>query len=153
LTIQILCNRRELRKFAQSLAAVTRPPFLIGLSGDLGSGKTFFATSFIQFWNVEESVVSPTFTLMNRYETPVGPIWHGDFYRIRNPEECQELGLEAVFSSAIGLFEWPEQLGKFWPTGQSLRIQFEPTSPQSRKITISGSLPPQTLIRNKLVQF
>lgn len=82
------------------------------LVGDLGAGKTAFTRGFIQSFaglNKEE-VPSPTFTLVQTYDTEKGTIWHFDLYRLKDAEEVWELGFEDALSSGISLIEWPERI-------------------------------------------
>lgn len=86
------------------------------LNGPVGAGKTHFARSLIQsLMEIPEDVPSPTFTLVQTYDTSVGEVWHADLYRITSPAEIEELGLTEAFHQAICLVEWPENLGDLAP--------------------------------------
>ena len=96
------------------------------LSGPVGAGKTHFARALIQsLLTVIEDVPSPTFTLVQTYDTRVGTLWHADLYRIATDTEIDELGLIEAFDAAICLIEWPDRLGPLWP-GNALLIDIEP---------------------------
>jgi len=95
---------------------------IIALKGDLGTGKTTFARSFIRARGSEEEVPSPTFTLVQIYELAPAAIWHFDLYRLKSPEEAWELGIEDAFNEVISLIEWPERLGPLLPRR---RLQIE----------------------------
>jgi tRNA threonylcarbamoyladenosine biosynthesis protein TsaE len=102
---------------AMQLAAYLNPGDTVLLSGDLGSGKTHFARSLIHsVLSLPEDVPSPTFTLVQIYETDVGPIWHADLYRIGSTQEIEELGLAEAFDTAICLVEWPDRLAELTPS-------------------------------------
>lgn len=79
------------------------------LYGDLGAGKTTFASYFIQCISPTiESVCSPTFTIVQTYKAPICDIWHVDCYRLESEDEFQELGLHEAFDNCITIIEWPE---------------------------------------------
>lgn len=115
--------------FARALAAVLAPGDVVGLAGDLGTGKTTLARALIaalaeRFHCPPEEVPSPTFTLVQTYEFDGFPVWHFDLYRIDDPGEAAELGIEEAFASALSLIEWPERLGPYLPPDH-LRIALE----------------------------
>ncbi len=86
------------------------------LNGPVGAGKTHFARALIQSILIEpEDVPSPTFTLVQTYDTSKGELWHTDLYRIGSDTEIDELGLLDAFENAICLVEWPDRLGKMCP--------------------------------------
>ncbi len=86
------------------------------LHGDIGSGKTHLARNFIQHrLGRREDVPSPTFTLVQTYETDVCDIWHAELYRLSHPDEVIELGLVSAFETAICLIEWPDRLASLAP--------------------------------------
>lgn len=96
------------------------------LEGPIGAGKTHFARCLIQsLMDTPEDVPSPTFTLVQTYDTTAGEIWHADLYRLTSLDEIEELGLAEAFESAICLIEWPDRLGPLSPPG-ALTVRFEP---------------------------
>ena len=101
---------------AAELARRARRGDVIGLSGPLGSGKTTFARAFIGSRIGAGEVPSPTFTLVEIYQSLTGPaLWHFDLYRLERPEDAYELGIEDAFAEGISLIEWPERLGPLMP--------------------------------------
>lgn len=106
---------------AARIAPHLRPKHVILLEGPVGAGKSHFARSLIQSLLAaegrHEDVPSPTFTLVQVYETRAGEVWHADLYRLTDPGEAVELGLDEAFERAICLVEWPERLGRFAPQG------------------------------------
>jgi tRNA threonylcarbamoyladenosine biosynthesis protein TsaE len=98
------------------LGAVLRRGDVVCLSGGLGAGKTTLARGAIAVWTgASQDAPSPTYTLMQIYEGPKGPLWHIDLYRLEHAEEAWELGLEEAYAEAACLIEWPERLGGALP--------------------------------------
>ena len=121
------------KKFAKTLKGNE----VIALWGTLGMGKTVFARGVIQALTGHElEVPSPTFTLLQTYETSIGEVFHFDFYRLKNPQEAYEIGIEEAFANGISLIEWPEKIEGLLPK-QTIHIYFE-TTPEGRQIKIGG---------------
>jgi tRNA threonylcarbamoyl adenosine modification protein YjeE len=97
-------------KLGAELAATLRPGDLVILQGDLGAGKTALARAIIRSLagHPDLEVPSPTFALVQPYDTPVGPVLHADLYRLGDPREVDELGL-LDNPGAIVLVEWAER--------------------------------------------
>jgi tRNA threonylcarbamoyladenosine biosynthesis protein TsaE len=97
---------------ARSFAENVDKGDIIGLSGPLGAGKSTFARALIRTLCADEqlNVPSPTFTLVQTYETLKGPLWHFDLYRMEDPDEIYEAGWEEIAGSGICVIEWPENL-------------------------------------------
>ena len=122
------------------LAGLARRGDCILLSGPIGAGKSSLARAFIQArLGRAEDVPSPTFTLVQVYETGGEEIWHADLYRLSHPDEVWELGLEQAFDTAICLVEWPDRMGQDLPDN-ALRITLIPEG-EGRRASLSGGRP------------
>ena len=101
---------------AARLAQNVRVGDVIALYGTLGAGKTEFCRGFIQALTTPKTEVpSPTFTLLQIYDTPHFPVYHFDMYRLKSPTEAYEIGIEDAFAEGVSLIEWPEKIGKLLP--------------------------------------
>lgn len=144
-----LNSPEETADLAARLGAKLRPGDILLLEGEIGSGKTHFARSLIQsLMTFPEDVPSPTFTLVQAYDTPPGEIWHCDLYRLSALEEIEELGLSDAFETAICLIEWPDKLGPLTPaTALTVHLKTDPNTMGLRYLTLSWSDPkwPQIL--------
>jgi len=114
-----LAGEAETASLGERLADVARPGDVIALYGDLGAGKTTLARALIRrLVGPETEAPSPTFTLVQTYQAVSGAsgltIWHFDLYRLNDPGEARELGLEEAVDG-LALIEWPERLGRDLP--------------------------------------
>lgn len=79
------------------------------LKGNLGAGKTTFTKFLLESFGSEDSVSSPTYAIVNEYNTPKGKVYHFDLYRLKNVEEVFDIGIEEYLDSAfLSIIEWPE---------------------------------------------
>lgn len=121
----VLSSPDATASLARHIGKALEPGDTLLLSGGIGAGKTHFARALIQsLQDQAEDVPSPTFTLVQVYETRAGELWHTDLYRLTHPDEMVELGLLDAFEDAVCLVEWPDRLGDLAPEG-ALRLAFE----------------------------
>ena len=137
-----LTSPDETAALGAAIAPILGPGDVLLLEGDVGAGKTHFARSLIQARLAaagrQEDVPSPTYTLVQTYDDGNCEIWHADLYRVTDPAECLELGLDEAFDAAICLVEWPAALGPARPEN-ALVIGLQMTrDPQTRSLRISG---------------
>ena len=113
--------------FGARLASALRPGDVIALFGTLGAGKTTLARGLLRGLGHDGDVASPTFPIVVTYEPPQVriPLWHVDLYRIEDPEELAELGIEDSREDAALVIEWPERLPWLWPDALRLRLRAE----------------------------
>ena len=133
-----LTSPEQTTALAGRLAARLAPGDTILMEGGIGAGKTHFARGLIlSLLDVAEDVPSPTFTLVQTYDTRAGEVWHADLYRLTGPDEAVELGLAEAFETAICLVEWPDRLGDDAP-GTALRMGFEVAGDTARRVVMQG---------------
>jgi len=103
------------------------------LDGPVGAGKTHLARAIIQaLLPVPEDVPSPTFTLVQSYETTAGPLVHADLYRLTGADEIEELGLAHAMENEVCLIEWPDRLGPYWPNS-ALHLKLSPMAEDTQR--------------------
>ena len=104
-------------RLGTALAKRLRPRDVVALQGGLGVGKTTLARAILRAAAGDPSLVvpSPTFTLVEVYDTSRGTFWHFDLYRLEQPDQVFELGWEEARADGIALVEWAERLGRLLP--------------------------------------
>ena len=107
------------------------------LQGELGAGKTTLARAILRALGVREYVPSPSFTLVQSYETPGLTVRHFDLYRVEQPRDLDELGLEEALGEGAVLIEWPERARERMPAN-ALEVQLSATSETAREAKLSG---------------
>lgn len=115
-----LADLAATRALGGRLGRTLRPGDAVLLTGDLGAGKSELARAALRaaLEDPDLSVPSPTFTLIQSYAAPAGfEILHVDLYRLEDPQEVVELGLEEAFAESACLIEWPDRLGPHAPAG------------------------------------
>jgi tRNA threonylcarbamoyladenosine biosynthesis protein TsaE len=118
-----------LNQFGEALGRELRAPAVIGLSGELGSGKTTLVQAICRGLGARVLATSPTYALVHHYETPQGrSVYHVDCYRLKSPDEARDLGFEDMTrEQAIVLVEWPERAGPWLPPlDRHLRLGHDP---------------------------
>lgn len=133
----ISASEKNTGDLARACAKMTKRGDVWALEGTLGAGKSVFARAFIQEITAADEVPSPTFTLVQSYSSLKGfDVYHYDLYRLKDPSEIFELGVEEAFYEGVSLVEWPERMGSFSPR-LMWHVKIEHTD-QGRKITISS---------------
>jgi tRNA threonylcarbamoyladenosine biosynthesis protein TsaE len=111
-------------KFGRKLAAVLQPGDVVTLSGPLSAGKTTLVRGLLAGLGHEGEVPSPSFAIVQPYEALVPPVWHVDLYRIDNPADLDELGLEDMSDEGVLIVEWPEHAGRTaWSRALALSLE------------------------------
>ena len=116
-----------MEQFGARIAAALRPGDVVALSGGLGAGKTTLARAIIAALGHQGEVPSPSFAIIETYDPPALriPLVHADFYRLKHPEEAEELGLDDYRYGAALIAEWPEMAGGFTHEPGCLSIHLE----------------------------
>lgn len=108
----------DTRKLAGELAKSALPGSVYALDGDLGAGKTAFSQGFAEGLGVTDCVNSPTFTILNIYESGRLPLYHFDVYRISDVDEMEEIGCDEFFyGKGVCLIEWASLIEEILPEG------------------------------------
>ncbi|HEV7290282.1 tRNA (adenosine(37)-N6)-threonylcarbamoyltransferase complex ATPase subunit type 1 TsaE [Sphingomonas sp.] len=111
-----LADAAATQAFGRALAAQVRPGDVVALSGQLGAGKTSIARGLLAALGLEGEAPSPSYAIVQPYDPPevAFPVLHVDLYRIDDPDEAEELGLEDARGDSLLLVEWPERLPDAW---------------------------------------
>jgi tRNA threonylcarbamoyladenosine biosynthesis protein TsaE len=135
-----LADPAATERFGAALAPLLRPGDSIALFGDLGAGKTSLCRGILHGLGFAGEVPSPTFPIVQVYNPPDTrlPVWHVDLYRVEEPEELEEFGLDEALADAALLIEWPERLARLWP--RTLRLTLRENGAGGRSLT--ASVPP-----------
>lgn len=124
----------ETRALGEKLAARLAPGDVVLLEGELGAGKSELARGIARGLGVTETVTSPSFTILNVYESGRCPLYHFDWYRLESAEELFELGLEEYLGGdGIAVVEWAEKCPEALPK-KTIRIRLEATGDEERRI-------------------
>ena len=129
----ILDDESATAALATRLAPLLKPGDVVALSGGLGAGKTSFVRYLLRALGREGEVPSPSFAIVQPYDDLTPPVWHADLFRIEDPGELAELGLDSLDGSAL-LVEWPERAGDdAWP--EALRLTLSVLEDERRSLT------------------
>jgi tRNA threonylcarbamoyladenosine biosynthesis protein TsaE len=106
----------ELSRFGEDVGARLSAPAVVGLSGELGTGKTTLVQAICRGLGARARATSPTYALVHHYDAGATPVYHVDCYRLRHPDEARDLAFDdMVREGAIVLIEWPERAGAWAP--------------------------------------
>ncbi len=132
----LLASPEDSLALGARLATVVRPGDVIALSGPLGAGKTSIARGLLAALGLEEEAPSPSFAIVQPYDPPEVrfPVLHVDLYRIEDPDEAEELGLDDARADSLLVVEWPERFDPaYWQ--DALWLSLEPTPDGARVLT------------------
>lgn len=121
----VLPDLAAMEAYGARIAAKLQPGDVVALTGGLGAGKTTLARAIIVALGHEGEVPSPTFTIIESYDHLRVPLVHADFYRLEDPFEAMEIGLDDYREGAALLAEWPDHAGGFEHEAGCLAITLE----------------------------
>ena len=127
----------ETRRLGEKLAALLAPGDTVLLLGGLGAGKSELARGIARGLGVTGPVPSPSFTILNAYDEGRLPLYHFDWYRIEDPAEIYEMGMdEQLDGDGVALIEWSERAKECLPE-RTLKIELRPAGEETREITLT----------------
>jgi len=130
-------SEAETKKIGELIASYFSDGSLIAISGSLGSGKTVLAKGIAKALNITDTIVSPSFTLIQEYEGQI-PFYHYDLYRLNSIDEFEELGGEELLNrDGITFIEWGEKIETLLPA-DTVRITIAIEEDGNRLIEITG---------------
>lgn len=135
----LLADLAATKALATRLAPLLHRGDVLALRGALGAGKTTFSQFLLQALGVTEAITSPTFTLVQVYETPRFPVYHFDWYRLKTPNEVEELGFDEALGAGLCVIEWPEKAESYVPR-DSLSLRFALESDGSRRVRVEADV-------------
>jgi tRNA threonylcarbamoyladenosine biosynthesis protein TsaE len=126
----------ETRKLGEELARRLLPGDAVLLYGELGAGKSEFTRGIAKGLGVRETVTSPSFTILQVYESGRLPLYHFDWYRLGDPGELYELSMEEYLrGDGVAVVEWPQQAEEAVPP-RHLRVTLTPAGEEAREIVL-----------------
>ena len=125
--------------FGRRIAGKLAPGDVIALSGTLGTGKTTLARAIVAALGHVGEVPSPTYTIIETYNDTRLPLVHADFYRLEDPSEVEELGLDDYREGAVLLAEWPDHAGGFAHEAGCLSIALEKVGDGREAVVTPGT--------------
>lgn len=130
-------SEQDTKNFAKKIASKLHIGDVIVLTGELGAGKTKFTEGFLSYFNLEDEISSPTFTIVNEYKNDKATVYHFDVYRLEDSDEFYAIGGDEYFDNGICIIEWGELIKDALPENY-INISFEKdeTDESKRVLTI-----------------
>lgn len=131
---------QELGRAIGAALDTTSEPFIVALEGELGAGKTTLVGGILRAHGITGPVRSPTYTLIEPYETPRRAVYHLDLYRLVHPDEVEPLGIRDLLAgAAVLLIEWPSRAAGAIPAADlGIEIAYPPAGTAGRKVRLSA---------------
>ena len=128
-------SEKETIELGKKIAAKLKKGMIVILTGDLGSGKTKLVEGILSYFGLQDEISSPTFTIVNEYNTEKLNIYHFDVYRLEDIDEFLAIGGEEYFEKGACLIEWGEMLEEIIPN-DSIKVTFSRESDNENTRTI-----------------
>lgn len=131
-------SEQDTEEIAANFADALSSGDTVMLNGDLGAGKSVFARALIRALSGDKGLIvpSPTYTLVESYDTHKGPVNHFDLYRLQSPDEIHDLGWDDMIGQSICIIEWPERLEHYTPQSY-IDMTITKDGETTRRITIN----------------
>lgn len=130
----------QLPAVAQQLLQYANGQKFFVFEGEMAAGKTTFIKAFCKTLGVEEVVSSPTFSIVNEYDSPQGPVYHFDFYRLKNLQEAYDIGYEEYFYNGhYCLIEWPSKVEALLPENY-IKVKIDTAGDGERVFNFSSAI-------------
>ncbi|HEX6059752.1 MAG TPA: tRNA (adenosine(37)-N6)-threonylcarbamoyltransferase complex ATPase subunit type 1 TsaE [Gemmatimonadaceae bacterium] len=129
----------ELVAWGERFGRAARPPLVVGLTGELGAGKTTLVRAICRGYGVAGDVTSPTYALVHEYDAERSPVHHLDLYRLERESDLTNIGWDDILASgALVLVEWPERAGAAMPADAvAIELEHLPGDPD-RRLLLAG---------------
>ena len=135
----ILNSEKETLELGKKIARELKIGDVLVLCGDLGVGKTKLTEGILTYFGLQNEISSPTFTIVNEYQTETFPIYHFDVYRLSDIDEFYAIGGEEYFSKGICIIEWGEIIEDILPKDYiKIKIEKDENNFERRIIKIEG---------------
>ncbi|WP_194189422.1 tRNA (adenosine(37)-N6)-threonylcarbamoyltransferase complex ATPase subunit type 1 TsaE [Clostridium chrysemydis] len=133
-------NIEETTALGEALGKILKPSDIVCLTGELGTGKTHITKGIAKGLGIDEPITSPTFTIVNEYDTGRLKLYHFDVYRVSDPDEIYAIGFDDyIFSDGVSIIEWANYIEEILPS-EYLHIYIQKDLEKGedyRKITIT----------------
>ena len=132
-------SEEDTKKLGKEIASKLEKGMILVLSGDLGSGKTKFTEGILSYFGLENEISSPTFTIVNEYDSDALKIYHFDVYRIEDEDEFYAIGGDEYFEKGVSIIEWGEKIASILPdTYIQVNFSRDDKNENTRIIDIEG---------------
>jgi tRNA threonylcarbamoyladenosine biosynthesis protein TsaE len=135
--MELVYSLQQIDDAAEQILIAVNGKKILAFSGEMGAGKTTFIQALCRKMGVKSVMGSPTFSIINEYESEIGPLYHIDLYRCRDEEEAIKAGVEdCLYSGYTCMVEWPSKVPSLFPD-ETVRISITAINEDSRKLMVT----------------